>query len=98
MGCGGEKNKKQKDESKQAYGNDYEVVMTTYKGGSTTMDLNELRLYKAKDPMLGIEVIKQALGGPNQLGPGPYQEDMKRYVWSDRELPNGNSYTFMSTG
>jgi|GEM_PF-6302357 len=89
--CGGAKGHKE-------YGKDYDVVQASLQVQGKTKQLSELRLYKVETPSLGIDALRQAFGSPDQLGPGPYQENLKQFVWKDRELGNGNKYSVLASG
>ena len=96
IACGG--SKKTAAKGHQEYGKDYEVVQAQLQIQGQTKQLNELRLYKVAAADYGINALRQTLGSPDQLGPGSYQEDLKQFVWKDRKLGNGESYTVLASG
>lgn len=89
--CGGAKGHKE-------YGTDYQVVQSEIQIQGKNKQLNELRLNKVANASFGIDALRQAFGSPDQLGPGPYQEDLKQFVWKDRKMSNGESYTVLASG
>ena len=90
-GCGGAKGHSE-------YGKDYEVVQASLQVQGQSKQLNELRLYKVENSSYGIDALRQAFGSPDQLGPGSYQENLKQFVWKDRKMGNGESYTVLASG
>lgn len=58
----------------------------------------ELRLYQVKDPLNGSQAMHQMYKSFDRHAPGRYFKAYQQYIWDAIQLPNGKTYSVISSG